>query len=337
MAWLAAAAVSAFACWLAVVHATPIDRALPLIAVVLTCMAAAWRGVIQVAVPLLIGGEIAISDERHRLLWFGVVVGLAVGTAFLGGPWTRRRAVLLTVGAIVLLRWIPVPQMIVRELFLIGVAVAIVAMLRWTPLAAAIAIAAALVTPAIPLRTLALPLVVLLAAALVRFFGFGFMSARTAAAVAATVMTMFFAWSGVLARAPSLVLKGLPRAAPRVEIRTALWPGQTITLEVPHGTRHLILSGANVPRLERGTVIGRLEPGGQVRIGQIADWGALRREHYYGSRNRLPRDPAGLVRDYGQAAWVDGAGRVPVFGPLVRITADERLPADARLQVEAFQ
>ena len=332
------AAVSAFACWLAVTRATPIDGALPFIALLLTCVAAASNGAILIAVPLLIGGEIAIPDERLRLLWFGLVVGGAAGAALLTASWTRWRAVLLTVSAIVLLRWIPAPPMLIRELFLIGLAIAIVAALRWTPLGVAIAIATALFTPAIPLRTFALPLLVLFASALVRFFGFGFARARTAAAVAVTVMLLFFAWSGVLARAPKLVLlQGLPRPAPRMEIRTALPPGESVTLDVPHGARYVILSGANVPRLERDTVIARLDPGGEVRIGEIVDWGALRREHFYNSRHRLPEDPAGLVRDYGYSAWVDGAGRVLVAGPTVRVTADERLPADARLQIEAFQ
>jgi hypothetical protein len=337
-AWSIAAVVSAFACWLAAVHSTPIDRALPFIALVLTGVAAASNSAILIAVPLLIGGEIAIPDERLRLLWFGLVAAASIGTAFMNGSWTRWRGVLLTVAAIVLLRWIPAPPMILRELFLIVLAIAIVAALRWTPLAVAIATATALFTPAIPLRTFALPLLVLLASALVRFFGFGFVTARTVAAVTTAVMLMFFPWSGVLARAPKLaLLQGLPHPAPRTEIRTALRPGQSVTLDIPAGARFLILSGANVPRLSRDTVIGRIDPGGDVRIGDIVDWGALRREHFYNSRNRLPEDPAGLVRDYGYAAWVDGGGRVIIAGATVRVTADERLPADARLQIEAFQ
>jgi hypothetical protein len=53
----------------------------------------------------------------------------------------------------------------------------------------------------------------------------------------------------------------------------------------------------------------------------------------------VPRDPAGKIRDYGYAAWVDGAGRValPRGAARIRVTAAASLPKDAALQVEAFE
>ena len=49
--------------------------------------------------------------------------------------------------------------------------------------------------------------------------------------------------------------------------------------------------------------------------------------------------PAGTIRDYGYAAWIDGAGRValPRGARTIRVTADAALPADASLQVEGFE
>ena len=62
-----AAAISAYASWLVVHHATPIDRALPFIALVLGVVAAITSETILVAIPLLMAAEIAIADERMRM------------------------------------------------------------------------------------------------------------------------------------------------------------------------------------------------------------------------------------------------------------------------------
>jgi hypothetical protein len=151
-------------------------------------------------------------------------------------------------------------------------------------------------------------------------------------------MLMFFAWSGVFARAFPVVVRGL-KSAERVPVQLSLPAGRSAELDVPDGATAMILSGANVPRLARGTVIGRIDPGGiPVRIGDVADWGVLRREHVYAARHRLPENPAGLIRDYGYAAWLDGGGRMPVPQTrVVRVTADRALPPDARLQIDAFE
>ena len=116
----------------------------------------------------------------------------------------------------------------------------------------------------------------------------------------------------------------------------ALAPGQTINLDVPANAKAVILSGANISRLALGTVVGSIN-NVPIRVGDVADWGFLRREHFYGARNRVPNDPAGELRDYGQNAWIDGAARFDIREPTIRIHADPRLPATARLQIDSFE
>jgi hypothetical protein len=125
----------------------------------------------------------------------------------------------------------------------------------------------------------------------------------------------------------------------REPVRIALAAGQSVELQVPHGAVSIILSGSNSPKLRKGVVVGRVDPGGvPLRVGDFADWGVLRREQFYASRNPLPRDPAGLLRDYGQASWIDGAGRIRLpKTPTIRITARQDLPPGARLQIDAFE
>ena len=117
-------------------------------------------------------------------------------------------------------------------------------------------------------------------------------------------------------------------------VASASVPG-VAPLDVPPDARAVILSAANVSRLKPGTVVGSIN-NAPLRIGDVADWGFLRREHHHASRNRIPNNPAGEVRDYGHAAWIDGAARFPVRGSVV-VTASRALPANARLQIESFE
>ncbi|HSP35779.1 MAG TPA: hypothetical protein VLU46_15815, partial [Thermoanaerobaculia bacterium] len=229
-----AAAISAWACGVAVQYGTPVDAALPAIAVIVTAVAAVTFPAIQLAVPLLIGGEIAIADERLRLLWFGLVIGVAFGAALLveirdsrfeiRGSYESRisnlqsRVAVITIAAILLLRWIPLRNvLVIRELLLIAIAVAIVAAMRWSTIGVAIAVAVALFTPAVPLRTLAFPIIDLLVCVAARFSASASALKRAAplGSFSVCVMLLFFAWSGVFARALPLALRGLPRVTPR--------------------------------------------------------------------------------------------------------------------------
>jgi len=213
--------------------------------------------------------------------------------------------------------------------------------LRWTAAGVAIAVAVALFTPLIPLRTIGLPLAVLAAVVILRAFDLPMIRFDVAASLLLALMLTFFAWSGVFARATSFAIRGLPSATRREPVRMALAPGQSIDLDVPADATAVIVSGANISKLRPGTLAGSIN-NMPIRIGDVADWGFLRREYFYGSRNRVPDDPAGELRDYGQNAWIDGAARFPIRGPKpeargLRIKADSHLPAAARLQIDAFE
>lgn len=347
--WAAAAAVSAWAAALIVRHPTPIDGALPLIAIVMTVVAAVTHPAVQLSVPLLLMGEIVFPDEPLRLLWFGAVLAVSFAAAVqwsAGDPAgirsrSRVAPLMITIAAIVLLRWIPFePVMFGREIFILAVAAATVVILGSTPLAIAVAVWAALFTPAVPLRTLIVPVGVLMLSAAARTLKSEpwRVALPTVAAAALALPLTFFAWSGAFARALPVMLRGGPPRLERVPVRIALAAGQSAQVEVPRDGRGVILSGANVPKLRRGTIVGTVEPGRiVVRIGDVADWGALRRDHYYASRNPLPRRPGGILRGYGQTAWIDASGRIAVRSGTVVVTADRNLPPGASLQIDAIE
>ena len=309
-------------------------------ALVAVFLAACTTEALLLVVPALIVAEIAIPDETLRLLAFGLIWSAATSIAAL-----QRRSetgtVCIVISTLLLLRWIPLENtLIARELLLLVLAIAITLVLGRTPFAAAVAIVTALLTPAVPLRTFALPLAVLFVATLARLFGMPRLRLAWPSAIVIAFPLVFFAWSGIVARAfPYFLRAPLPRTD-RYTLNYAMPPSQTLTIGVPADARAVIVSGANVARFRRGALLGRIEPGGiDVRIGDAADWGYLRRDHFYGSRNPLPRESAGKIRDYGYHAWVDGAGRVPLPAgtKTIRVTAAPALPADARLQVEAFE
>ena len=64
--WVLTAAVAGYACQLAVHHATPIDRALPFIAVVVTLVAAASYPSLMIGVALLVIGKLLIAPRELR-------------------------------------------------------------------------------------------------------------------------------------------------------------------------------------------------------------------------------------------------------------------------------
>jgi hypothetical protein len=338
LAWIVSAALSAYACSLAVHHPTPVDQALPLMAVLVTVLAWATYPAVMVAVPMLIAAEIAIPDEGMRLLVFGLIWSAAACCRFQSGG-KPPHSMAIAVVCIVLLRWIPLSNVLIaRELFLLALALAIVLVLGSTPFAIAAGVITALITPAVPLRTLLLPLAVLAVAIAARTFGMPRLRLTLPSTIAVGFAMLFFAWSGIVARAFPYFWKQATPERMRIGIHDAVAPGQTRTWPVPENAQALIVSGANVPRFRRGTLLGTIN-GTPVRIGDAADWGYMRRDHYFGARNPLPRDPAGKIRDYGYAAWVDGAGRVPLprGARTITVTADARLPQDASLQVEAFE
>jgi len=367
--WIAAAALSAYACHFAVHHTTPIDHALPLLALAVTFLAWLSYPAVMLGVPLLIVAEIVIADEPMRLLAFGAILAaccaITIGAPASSRPVRRHPAgtAMFAIVAIVLLRWIPLDRVLLgREIFLIAIAVATVFVLGRTPFAVAVAVLAALVTPAVPLRTLAFPLAVLLVASAARTFGLPAFRLTWPSTIVLSFVILFFSWSGIVARAFPYFLREAKPPAKRTQI-DAIAPNRSATYDVPDGAKSIIVSGANVAHLRRGALLGKIIVSQQsavgsrqeaptpancqlptancidVRIGDAADWGYLRREHWYRAHNPLPRDAAGTVREYGYAAWIDGAGRVslPRGARRIRVTADATLPADASLQVEGFE
>ena len=114
---------------------TPIDSHLPLvIALVLVCAwvvrGTRWVAAVQCAVPLLIVAMMTITDERTRLLAYGVLVAAAFGIAVMavhtrtGG--VSLPEVVLTIVGIVLLRWIPLRDVhVLRELVVLAGSIAL--------------------------------------------------------------------------------------------------------------------------------------------------------------------------------------------------------------------
>jgi len=100
-------AVSAVACAVVAAHgATPIDRALPWIAIIVAIVAASAQEMnVFCAVPLLIAAEVTIPGEHLRLLAFGVIVA----AAFVAAAAREIHLPLLAAG-VLLLRWIPLQE-----------------------------------------------------------------------------------------------------------------------------------------------------------------------------------------------------------------------------------
>ena len=331
-------------------HPTPIDAALPLLVAIMTLLAALSYPIVMCAVPLLLAIEIAVPEERARLVLFGLVVAAAFFAAMValrersGGRSPRLPAIAIAVSAVVLLRWIPVPEAgLAAEILLLLLAAGIVATLGSTPFSIAVAVGVSLFTHLPPGRSLWFPILVLFAAAIARFVGVSRLRLAWPSAFVVASLMLFFAWSGVVARAAPYLLLKAESVARHVEIGRALTAGESIVLTVPPSTRSLVLSAANASMLEEGEVLGRVDAVGNasipVTIGSVADWGFMRRDHFAGARNPLPNDPAGTIRGWGYSAWVHGAGRVglPAGVNTIRVTAERALHPGVVLHVERFE
>jgi hypothetical protein len=155
------------------------------------------------------------------------------------------------------------------------------------------------------------------------------------ARVAVVALLLLWPWSGIVARAMPNFFWAKP--APRQVVGVALAASQSIDVGVPPGTKRALLlaSGANVARFKKDRVIGTVN-GMPIRIGDVADFGFLRRDQFFFARNPLPRRPVADVRGYGHAAFLYGAGFVEVPpAETLHISAAGDLPPNARLQVES--
>jgi hypothetical protein len=158
--------------------------------------------------------------------------------------------------------------------------------------------------------------------------------------VGAIALFVLWPWSGIAARALPNFFWAAPPSPHARTIGVALAASQSIDVDVPPGTKRAVVvaSGANVARLKKDRVVGAIDAT-PIRIGDVADFGFLRREQFFTARNPLPARPVADIRGYGQAAFLYGAGRIVLRNPppSLRIAAAPDLPANARLQVESVE
>ena len=172
---------------------------------------------------------------------------------------------------------------------------------------------------------------------------------RVVPQAAAIALLALWPWSGLLARSLPAFLRGT-QLPDQQEAGAALEPSRSVSFDVPPGARTVIVtaSGANASRLWPGTVLGRIEVTGRnghvvardIRIGDVADFGFMRREQFLHAHNPLPRVPTDRIFGTGATSWMWGGGRVRVTStaPIasVRVVAADRLKPGVKLQVESI-
>ena len=387
--WLGFALLSAVACAV-VAQTSPVDRALPFIAVGIAFCGwlirdSPWGVVaVEVAIPVLIATTLFVGDERTRVMIFGAVVAAVFAVAVFATARTLANDALLTIAGTLLLRWIPFRDVVLwRELIVLLGALAVLWSLSGAPapspagaaggggapLRLAIALAVALVTPVFPGRAMLVPFILAviiriahpafaaLFVTMAYFDRYSHAALWIVAAIAVAIPILgrvripvyalaiglfaLWPWSGIVARAFPQFLLAAPPSARHQVVGSALGAGESVSIEVPEHVHWVgvITSGANVVRMRPGRIVGSIDARGthrDLRIGDLADFGFLRREQFFYSRNPVPRQPTDDIRGYGQTAWLHGAGRVTVpAAPEVRITAARDLPPAARLQIES--
>jgi hypothetical protein len=378
---------------------TPIDPSLPIvIALVLVCAWVArgtrWCGVVQCAVPLLIVAVMTLTDERTRLLAYGLIVAAAWRIA----SWERGRparwsGTILTIVGIIFLRWMPFHDVhIVKELIVLAGSITLLfAIARrrdaaepagGTPALLCVLFVAA-VTPITPGKMAFFPLAVALLAFVTRklpplaiaaallvaafFARYSLATIYLAVAIvflvpllekirpltyaAALVVFALWPWSGIIARALPVVLHYEPVDGYSRPVAAALAASEVLPLGVPPHVRHVVItaSGGQMARFKPGRVVGTIEATDvrgqlskrEIRIGDVADFGFLRREQFLGARNPFPKFSPGEIRGYGPEAWVYGSGRTALACAAdiatLRVVAAPDLPRDAHLQIDAIE
>jgi hypothetical protein len=168
---------------------------------------------------------------------------------------------------------------------------------------------------------------------------------------AAFAIFALWPWSGIVARALPIARNYAPPVGEVQPISRTLAAGQSLPIAVPPHVRDVIVTtyGGYIERLRSGHVIGAIEATDRrghvtarpIRIGDTADFGFMRREQFFASRNPLPHFSPGEIRDYGANAWVVGAGRTTVrcASDIVslRVVAATDLRAQSRLAVDSVE
>ena len=168
---------------------------------------------------------------------------------------------------------------------------------------------------------------------------------------AAVAVFALWPWSGIVARALPIARNYTPPVGEVQTISHALAASESLPVSVPPHVREAIVTtyGGYIERLRAGHVVGAIEATDQhgrvtvrpIRIGDTADFGFMRREQFFASRNSLPRFSPGEIRDYGANAWVVGAGRTTVSCASdivsLRVVAAGDLHAQSRLAVDSVE
>jgi hypothetical protein len=168
---------------------------------------------------------------------------------------------------------------------------------------------------------------------------------------AAIAVFALWPWSGIIARALPIARNYEPPVGEVQPVSRTLAAGESLPIALPPHVREVTVTtyGGYLERLRSGHVIGAIEATDQrgrvtvrpIRIGDTADFGFMRREQFFASRNPLPRFSPGEIRDYGANAWVVGAGRTTVrcASEIVslRVVATAGLHAQSRLAVDSVE
>jgi hypothetical protein len=169
--------------------------------------------------------------------------------------------------------------------------------------------------------------------------------------VGAIALFALWPWSGIVARAMPRFLAAEEASRSERAVWAALEAGRSVSIDAPPQMHYMVItaSGANASRLPPGWLVGRVEVVGRgggvirrdLRISDIADFGFTRREHFFASRNPIPRTPLDDIHGYGIGAWLHTAGRIAMASAdeiaSVRATAATDLPPATKLQIEAVE
>ncbi len=169
----------------------------------------------------------------------------------------------------------------------------------------------------------------------------------------ATAVAVFalWPWSGIIARALPIARNYTPLVGEAQPVSRALAAGESLPIALPpHVSEATVTTyGGYFERLRSGHVVGAIEAKDQrgrvtvrpIRIGDTADFGFMRREQFFASRNPLPRFSPGEIRGYGANTWVVGAGRTTVSCASdivsLRVVAAGDLHAQSRLAVDSVE
>jgi hypothetical protein len=168
---------------------------------------------------------------------------------------------------------------------------------------------------------------------------------------AAVAVFALWPWSGIIARALPIARNYTPPVGEAQPVSHSLAAGESLPVSVPPHVREAIVTtyGGYTERLRSGHAVGAIEATDQrgrvtvrpIRIGDTADFGFMRREQFFASRNSLPRFSPGEIRDYGANAWVVGAGRTTVSCASdivsLRVVAAGDLHVQSRLAVDSVE